>query len=390
MVSIITTAYNRGKYIRETIESVLAQDYPNIEHIIVDGGSTDATVSILQQYSHLGDRFRFVSEPDRGQSHAVNKGLAMARGEIIGWLNSDDTYLPGAVTKAVHALQQRPDWAMLHGRAFFINEHSTVYGAVNYVAPCDYEKLLHGCNISHPTAFIRKSIFQQIGGADETLKFCMDYDLWIRIAKHHTIGFLDSYLANYRVHSTGQTILQWESVGVPEIIKTVAKHYGTVSHTWMSTYISQHREKGMFWFLNQFKSNRMLGNTPRVVGMNRYPDHWVPPLFRVTVEADPSLPLHLLLIKGKAFSSQLGQPSQIPCNVLINGLPAGNFTASAPAFIWEIPMQPNQPKYQIDILSSRFSNENHRTISYIVDEVLPLSFEEARIYKSYLKMHLKW
>src|SRR5690606_33014626 len=94
LVSVVTPSYNKGKFIKETIESVLSQDYPNIEYIVMDGGSTDETVDILKSY---GDRIAWISEKDDGQADAVNKGIARARGEIIGWLNSDDTYLPGAV-----------------------------------------------------------------------------------------------------------------------------------------------------------------------------------------------------------------------------------------------------------------------------------------------------
>ena len=110
LVSVVTPSYNQGRYIEETIQSVLNQDYFRIEHIVVDGGSTDETLSVLKKYPHL----KWVSEPDRGQSHAINKGFQIAKGEIAAWLNSDDTYLPGAVTAAVAAWRfVGPDWGNL-------------------------------------------------------------------------------------------------------------------------------------------------------------------------------------------------------------------------------------------------------------------------------------
>ena len=122
LVSIITPSFNQAKFIEETIKSVLSQDYPNIEHIVVDGNSKDGTLEILKRYaSSLGNRFRFISEPDQGQSNAINKGVKMANGDIIGWLNSDDTYFPEAVKKGVNALQAQPELAMVYGKGYYID-----------------------------------------------------------------------------------------------------------------------------------------------------------------------------------------------------------------------------------------------------------------------------
>src|SRR5579872_2956802 len=112
LVTIVTPSYNQGRFIRATIESVLTQDYPNIEYIIMDGASTDETADVVRPYL---DRLTFVSEPDRGQSHAINKGFARARGEIVAWLNSDDLFLPGAVRRAVEAFRAAPQSGVVYG-----------------------------------------------------------------------------------------------------------------------------------------------------------------------------------------------------------------------------------------------------------------------------------
>lgn len=391
LVSIITPSYNHERFIKQTIESILMQDYPNIEHIVVDGGSTDGTLSILQSYARLGNRFRFVSEKDRGQSHAINKGLAMAKGEIIGWLNSDDTYQPGAVRKAVHALQQHTECGMVQGKCYTINEHSHVTSALQ-ATPADYSKLYHGCVICQPAAFIRKSIFEQVGGVDEGLNFCMDYDLWIRIAKHHSIAYVDDFLANARIHGTSKTSTQWHTVGIPEVLLTVEKHYGSISNTWLR-YAPHYRKRppqspsiqtGQSNVAKQAVPAHVLpvsfGHPERIASMNRHNDLSVPPLFRITTQAVSDNLLSSLLIKGRAQANQ----AAFPCNVLLNGRSIGSFWVTPPSFIWEIPLDTNSPVNQVDILSSKFLRDpagTNRIISYFVDEVLPLTAVEAAHYK---------
>ena len=392
LVSIITPSYNHARFIKETIDSVLIQDYPHIEHIIVDGGSTDGTLSILQQYRHLGDRLRFVSEPDHGQSHAINKGLAMARGEIIGWLNSDDTYQPGAVRKAVNALQQNPECAMVHGKCHSINEFGHVQ-SVLYSTPADFQKLYHGCVICQPAAFVRRHVFQQMGGVDQSLSFCMDYDLWIRISKNHTIAYVDDVLANARVHGSSKTSTQWNTVGIREVLMTVEKHYGSISNSWLRfapnykkktapapvVHNSPPRHPAS---LAQANIPASFGHPDKVIGMNRYTDLWVPSLFRVTIQNDPGNPFHSLLVKGRGQPLQAGEQPAFPCNALVNGQPAGTFMVGAPSFTWDIPLQPHLPLHQVDILSSKFSMDaGGRVICYLVDEVLPLTAQEADFFK---------
>lgn len=235
LVSIITPSYQQGKYIQETIESVLNQDYINIEHIVIDGGSTDNTLDILKSYSHLGDRFYWVSEKDRGQSHAVNKGIHMAKGDIIGWLNSDDTYLPQAVSKAVKTLVEHKEWGMVYGRANYTDEHSRVIGPYP-VEPFSHQRLYETCYICQPAAFIRKHVLDAVGGIDENFHFCMDYDLWMRISKNYEFGYIPQNLATSRMHSESKTMTLYHRLGLPEIIRASIKNYGSVSEHWLRQF----------------------------------------------------------------------------------------------------------------------------------------------------------
>ena len=377
MVSVITPSFNQGYFIRETIESVLKQDYPNLEHIVMDGGSTDGTLQILQEFSQSDPRFRFVSEHDRGQSHAINKGLAMARGEIIGWLNSDDTYQPDAIRKAVDAFNQQPGWAVVHGKCLVIDEKSQVISAL-HVTPVNFQKLFDGCFICQPAAFIRKSVFQEMGGVDESLNFCMDYDLWIRISKQHTFGYLDEYLASARRHPTSKSVAQWGSVGIPEVLNTIEKHYGRLSQMW-AAFAPYYRRKGNKYASSHFQASHA---TQRITSMNRNSDLSVPPVFNITVESSPDSPLQVLVIKGRP----LPLSHSFRCNVLVNGRPIGQYVASGGSFTWEIPLDSNRRKNEVSILSSRFFHNASGMASFFVDEVHPLTAYEADLQRRNRKL----
>lgn len=183
LVSIITPSYNQGKFIRETIESVLKQDYMKLEHIVIDGGSSDETLQILKEYSNLDSRFRFVSEPDNGQSHAINKGLKLAKGEVIGWLNSDDTYLPGAVNHVVNGFLQNPNWSMVYGSANITNVNNEILS--KFVARrVRLNDLFTSCPICQPAVFLRKKTLNELGGIDESLD----------LGEGSTITYLSSYV----------------------------------------------------------------------------------------------------------------------------------------------------------------------------------------------------
>ena len=127
LVTVVTPSYNQARFIRETIESVLKQDYPRIEYLVIDGGSTDESVSILREYS---DHLRWVSEPDRGQAHAINKGWRQARGCILAYLNADDLYMPGAVAQAVAALVAHPEAAAVYGEGYHVDKEGRILSGI--------------------------------------------------------------------------------------------------------------------------------------------------------------------------------------------------------------------------------------------------------------------
>ena len=179
LVSIITPSFNQAQFLPRTIESVLSQSYRNIEYIVVDGGSTDGSLEILQSY---GDQLKWISEPDNGQTHAINKGLARASGDILSYLNSDDTLAPNAVETVVNALDKSPESGTVYGNANYIDVDDKVTGWYA-TDKATFEKILQDCCICQPTVYWRASVMKSVGRFDESLHYAMDYEMWLRMAK---------------------------------------------------------------------------------------------------------------------------------------------------------------------------------------------------------------
>lgn len=208
-ISIITTNFNTAKYLEETILSVLNQkgDF-ELEYIITDGGSTDGSLKIIKKYK---DKLKYISEKDTGQSNGINKGLKMATGDIVAFLNSDDIYLDGTLEKVVNYFKRHPDCTWLTGYCRIINENGEEYKKI--VTKYKNEKLksfnltqlfVENC-ISQPATFFRKSILSEIGYLDENLHYSMDQDYWVRIALKYKLCVIYEYLAEFRFTSDTKT-----------------------------------------------------------------------------------------------------------------------------------------------------------------------------------------
>jgi glycosyltransferase involved in cell wall biosynthesis len=219
LVSIVTPSYNQARYIEATIRSVLSQDYADIEYLILDGGSTDGTVDVIKKYENR--LAAWVSEKDQGQTDAINRGFARARGDVLAWINSDDTYEPGAVAAAVKYLQEHPQVGMVYGACNYIDEAGHVIGKFN-AAQTNYLLLRQGyTHIPQQTMFFRAKLWKLIGPLDPSFYFAMDYDLWTRIAARAEIKYLPQTWANFRIHTSGKTVLADERCW-PEMIRV---HY---------------------------------------------------------------------------------------------------------------------------------------------------------------------
>jgi glycosyltransferase involved in cell wall biosynthesis len=203
-ISIVTPTFNGITTLRETIQSVANQDYKNWEHIVIDGGSTDGTVDLLREYSHL----QWVSEKDQGHYHAMNKGIERAQGDIVGILNADDTYRDGALRKVASAFEMNPQWDALFGDIVYVD------GTGNEIfrreeARYDYDVLRFGniCYVIHPTLFVKKSAYDRIGAYRyDKFRNCCDVEFILRLGKLGCeVGHIPDYLANYRLHEHGQS-----------------------------------------------------------------------------------------------------------------------------------------------------------------------------------------
>jgi GT2 family glycosyltransferase len=197
-VSVLTPSYNQARFLAENLASVAAQG--PVEHIVVDGGSSDGSRELLQASS-----VRWVSEPDRGQADALGKALKMATGDILGWLNSDDVYAPGAVARAL-ALLEDPSLDMVYGHSEIIDAEGAHVGRVD-AYEVDLEGLLAYATIPQPSVFVRRAAVERAGGIDASYRYALDYDLWLRMGLHSARWrAVDETWARFRVHGASKTV----------------------------------------------------------------------------------------------------------------------------------------------------------------------------------------
>jgi glycosyltransferase involved in cell wall biosynthesis len=198
-ISIVTPSFNQAQYLEAAIRSVLLQGYPNLEFIVMDGGSTDGSMDIIRHYGKLIDFW--VSEPDAGQSDAISQGFSRANGSILGWLNSDDLLLPGALSAVALAFHKSPGMGLFYGGAEIIDAEGHFVRTYNDFRPYDYEVLLHDDNIiPQPSAFFSTEIWRECGPLRVDLHYVMDWDLWIRIARNHEVNCTSTALSQVRIY----------------------------------------------------------------------------------------------------------------------------------------------------------------------------------------------
>jgi glycosyltransferase involved in cell wall biosynthesis len=225
LVSIVTPCLNSAPFLEQTILSVLGQDYPRIEYLVMDGGSRDGTLDILRKYEAEA-RLRWHSEPDHGQADAVNRGFLRSSGEIFAFLNADDLLLPGAVREAVRALAEHPEVACVYGEARYVDASGATLGRYE-IEDFDAARLATRCYICQPAAFLRREAFAGAGMLDSGLDFALDYDLWIRLARAGKLLRIGEFLAAARMHPGAKTLRARRDV-YREAALVVGRHFGYV------------------------------------------------------------------------------------------------------------------------------------------------------------------
>jgi glycosyltransferase involved in cell wall biosynthesis len=202
-ISVVTPSLNQGRYIAAAIESVAAQSQRPLEHIVVDGGSTDETLEVLDRYAHL-PYLRWISEPDTGQSDAINKGVALARGEVVGWLNADDRYYPDALAAIANAFARHPDADVVYGAGARIDETGRVVKEVAAV-PFDRRRIRSVFFVVQPAMFFRRRTFLGVGGLTESTHFCMDWEFLLKLGPGARVYAIPDPVGQWRVYPDTKT-----------------------------------------------------------------------------------------------------------------------------------------------------------------------------------------
>lgn len=223
--TIVIPSYNQAPFLRATLDSVLRQERVELEVLVFDGGSTDGSVDILREY---GDRVRWVSEPDDGQTHAINKGLMEAAGEIVAYLNSDDIYYSDALRRVAESFEREPKLEVVYGDAMHLNADGSEMEPYP-TEPWDYTRLFETCYLCQPAVFWKRDLLQMEGLLDDRLQYAMDYEYWLRLGKRHAFHYLKGeILAGSRLHEDTKTLSRRVEVH-HEILEVVQRHGGPLS-----------------------------------------------------------------------------------------------------------------------------------------------------------------
>jgi glycosyltransferase involved in cell wall biosynthesis len=249
LVSIVTPSYNQALYLEQTIQSVLGQDYPRVEYIVIDGGSTDESVDVIKK--HANRLAYWVSEKDRGQAEAINKGFGRANGEILGWLNSDDYYLPGTISAVVKCFESNPDAVMVYGDMLAVDANGRTINVLKY-KQLSLEDLLCFQIIGQPSVFFRRAAFEKAGMLETAFHFMLDHHLWIRLAQQGRILYVPQVWSAARYHAEAKNraraaefgreafrVLNWakEQPGLAEVISGVERRAHASAHRYDARYL---------------------------------------------------------------------------------------------------------------------------------------------------------
>jgi glycosyltransferase involved in cell wall biosynthesis len=309
LVTIVTPSLDQGRFLADAIESVLGQDYPHVEYLILDGGSTDESAAVAARYA---GRLTFVQEPDRGQSHAINKGFARARGEIVQWLNADDWLAAGAIRAAVEAFRRAPAAAAVYGHGHPVDVAGRPSGEA-FRAPARFElrRMRRVCDtLAQPSVFLRRAAVLEVGGLDEGLHWSMDWDLYLRLGSRFAFVPVDRELAVWRDHLESKTRSgAWRRFR--ELARVARRHTGLRFPPAFFLYLAQTVE-----YLALARGEPRLARAARALQwriwkrtMQWYPDGWVGPRLDLELAREPGrlrlsgeLPPHAELCPGQRLT----------------------------------------------------------------------------------------
>lgn len=241
LISVVMPSWNQAQFVEASIDSVLGQNYPNVELIVADGGSNDGTVEILKRRQAGDSRLRWFSRRDRGPAHALNDAMGLVRGTVIGWLNSDDLYTPGAISRAMAALGENPKMLMVYGHGRHVDGNGASLDDYPTLPPdTPIATFKQGCFICQPTMFFRRTAHVLLGSLDEQLKASFDFEYWLRAfsAFPDRIGFIDTVQACSRLHEDCITMRLRRTVAL-EGMKVLARHLGCAPKEWLLTYVDE-------------------------------------------------------------------------------------------------------------------------------------------------------
>lgn len=283
--SVVTPSLDQGEFLGKAIESVLGQQIEGLDYLVVDGGSRDSSIETLASY---GARLRWISEPDRGQSDAINKGFRRTEGEILAWINADDELAPGALAKVRDLFDRHPEVDLVYGRGRILDEAGRDTGPFAGIEPFSLWRLTHFLDyILQPAAFFRRSAFEALGALDESLHYTMDWDLWIRLAMEGGVLFADEVLGFSREYGSTKT-----STGglrrIGEISRLTRRHTGSRWTPGVKMYLLDALQRSTFrrWpkSLRAVLDTKLLRAMQRIVfGVGVFADGWLGPRSAICV-----------------------------------------------------------------------------------------------------------